>query len=369
MPRRAGFVPVFLAAVAALLVTSVAGPARAASPQSRGYYAQLSEPSIPARHPTRVLMIDVTRAGSRVVAVGTHGIIVWSDDNGQTWHQAKVPVSPTLTAVQFVNAQQGWAVGQYGVVLHTADGGKTWTEQLDGLTAAQLVLKQARAASGTSDAAKQALKKAETLAKARPERPLLGLHFTSARDGYVVGAWNSIYRTTDGGKTWQPWQEHLNAGKGWHLYGRNIYAVQAVGSRILLAGEGGFVQTSAHGEDNFTPLQTPYQYTYFGIVKGGPQDVVLYGMTGTAYWSGDGGQNWQKVKVESSTNFSATTRLKNGTILLADVAGEIFASHDGGKSFKQIMNVGQPVTGMVETADGHLVITGSNGVSRVSLPN
>lgn len=358
-----------LAVAAALLVAAVAGPAQAASPHSRKFYAQLTEPAIPARHPTRVLMVDVTRAGSRIVAVGTHGIIVWSDDNGKTWHQAKVPVSPTLTAVQFVSPQQGWAVGQYGVVLHTGDGGKTWTEQLDGLSAAQLVLKQARAAGGTSDQAKQELKKAETLAKARPERPLLGLHFTSAEDGYVVGAWNSIYRTTDGGKTWQPWQGHLNAGKGWHLYGRNIYAVQKVGKRILLAGEGGFVQTQGPGETDFTPLHTPYQYTFFGIVKGGPKDVVLYGMTGSAYWSGDGGQHWQKVKVESSTNFSAATRLNNGTILLADVAGEIFASHDGGKTFKQVMNVGQAVTGMVETADGHLVITGSNGVSRVSLPH
>src|SRR5450830_1044344 len=55
------------------------------------------------------LMIDVAHAGSRLVAVGDRGHILYSDDQGSTWTQAKVPTRQLLTAVFFVDDQQGWA--------------------------------------------------------------------------------------------------------------------------------------------------------------------------------------------------------------------------------------------------------------------
>ena len=89
-------------------------------------------------------MLAITRAGARLVAVGERGSILLSDDSGVSWRQAKVPVSVTLTAVQFPNAKAGWAVGHLGVVLHSADGGETWAKQLDGREAASLVLEAAK---------------------------------------------------------------------------------------------------------------------------------------------------------------------------------------------------------------------------------
>src|SRR5438309_10160041 len=40
-----------------------------------------------------------------------------------------------LHAVQFVDADEGWAVGDEGVVWHTIDGGKTWERQPTGVRA------------------------------------------------------------------------------------------------------------------------------------------------------------------------------------------------------------------------------------------
>jgi len=62
-------------------------------------------------------------------------VVILSDDDGATWHQAKVPVSVTLTAVSFGTPAKGWAVGHSGIVLHTEDGGETWVKQLDGIQA------------------------------------------------------------------------------------------------------------------------------------------------------------------------------------------------------------------------------------------
>src|SRR5688572_4197764 len=61
---------------------------------------------LPARvspHAARILQIAVTAAGRRLVSVGERGVALYSDDGGKSWTQARVPVSVTLTAVQFVN--------------------------------------------------------------------------------------------------------------------------------------------------------------------------------------------------------------------------------------------------------------------------
>ena len=76
------------------------------------------------------LMIDVVHAGKRLVAVGDRGHILYSDDQGATWTQAKVPTRQLLTAVFFVDDKQGWAVGHDAQILASTDGGATWTQVL-----------------------------------------------------------------------------------------------------------------------------------------------------------------------------------------------------------------------------------------------
>ena len=69
---------------------------------------------------TEALLLGVTRAGKRIVAVGEYGNIVLSDDDGATWHQAKdVSTTVTMTAVHFADDKRGWAVGHDTLVMHT----------------------------------------------------------------------------------------------------------------------------------------------------------------------------------------------------------------------------------------------------------
>jgi len=70
------------------------------------------------------MMLSATRAGDRLVAVGDHGVVLLSDDDGKNFRQAHaVPTRATLTGVTFIDAREGWACGHWGVVLHTTDGG------------------------------------------------------------------------------------------------------------------------------------------------------------------------------------------------------------------------------------------------------
>ena len=76
------------------------------------------------------LLLDVANTGERLVAVGDRGHVLYSNDQGQSWQQAKVPTRQMLTSLFFVDAQHGWVVGHDAQILATTDGGLTWTATL-----------------------------------------------------------------------------------------------------------------------------------------------------------------------------------------------------------------------------------------------
>ena len=55
------------------------------------------------------LLLEIATAGSRPVAVGERGHILYSDDGGLNWHQALVPTTQMLTCVYFIDDQRGRA--------------------------------------------------------------------------------------------------------------------------------------------------------------------------------------------------------------------------------------------------------------------
>ena len=72
------------------------------------------------------MLLDITRAGDSLVAVGERGHVVTSTD-GKTWTQAEhVPTRSTLTTV-FSVGDRLWAGGHDAVILTSADRGKNWT--------------------------------------------------------------------------------------------------------------------------------------------------------------------------------------------------------------------------------------------------
>jgi photosystem II stability/assembly factor-like uncharacterized protein len=99
--------------------------------------AVLSRPALMSPKALGAAMLAVTRAGARLVAVGERGTVLLSDDHGQQWRQAAVPVQVTLTCVAFADERHGWAAGHLGTILHSDDGGQTWRKQLDGIAAAE----------------------------------------------------------------------------------------------------------------------------------------------------------------------------------------------------------------------------------------
>jgi photosystem II stability/assembly factor-like uncharacterized protein len=75
----------------------------------------------------------VAAVGEHVWIVGTSGNLVWhSADGGQHWERQPTGITTPLYTVRFLDAQRGWAAGALGTILATRDGGRTWQVQRSG---------------------------------------------------------------------------------------------------------------------------------------------------------------------------------------------------------------------------------------------
>ena len=314
------------------------------------------------------VLIDLARAGTRLVAVGERGLVLFSDDNGQSWQQAGVPVSVSLTAVRFVDAQKGWAVGHAGVVLATLDGGEHWTLQLDGARVAQLELDSAKAEQATAadpDAALARVQNAERLVTDGPDKPFLALDFVDAHRGLIVGAYGVALQTTDGGATWHSLMGHIANPNGMHLY-----AISHQGTRWFLAGEQGYLARSDDDAVSFSQLDSPYEGSYFTLQRRDDGALVVAGLKGNAFVSRDAGVSFQRLSVPVPISFNDATRLADGQLLLVNQGGMLFrhSEQTGAAMLPLGAPLGKPVSSVIEAADGSLIVAGFTGLQRLARP-
>ncbi len=290
----------------------------------------MDQPALTINYPQHVAFIALAHMGARFVAVGEHGVIIVSDDYGTHWRQVASPVSVTLTSVHFVTSAEAFATGQFGVVLRTRDGGKTWTRVLDGITAAKLAVvaaEQMVAITPQDPNAVAALAEARRLVVQGPDKPFFDSYFSDANDGFVVGAYNLIYRTTDGGSSWTAWMSHTDNTRRLHLY-----AIAADSSDIYIAGEQGLVLRSLDGGQSFQQLITPYAGSFFAIATAPSGEVVIAGLEGNAFRSYDSGATWQQMTDLPPVGLVSVAFSDDRKLWLANLAGQIFFSVDGGKS-------------------------------------
>lgn len=280
----------------------------------------IDRPAVMSRQASRAVLLGAAKAGDRLVAVGERGIIVWSDDAGQTWQQAQVPVAVTLTAVRFADAKHGFAIGHGGVVLTTSDSGRSWRRRLDGTQAARIVLQQAQA---SGDAAAQ--REAQRLVHDGADKPLLDLHVFDARRMLAVGAYNLAFYTNDGGASWESWSARLGNPKSLHWY-----AVRVRADTVLLAGEQGLVLRSDDAGATFRRIATPYHGSFFTAELTGGQDMLLAGMRGNVWRSGDGGANWAQMAASPNASITASTLRADGHVLFTTMGGELLTASTGG---------------------------------------
>jgi len=305
--------PAIGALLAGALLAVVPGPSGAAPVGDA-----IDRTAIAVRSPQSAVLLAAALAGERVVAVGERGLVVLSDDGGASWRQAPAPVSVTLTGVRFADARRGWAIGHGAVVLATDDGGEHWVRRLDGRTAAQRALEDAKAGGD-----ERALKDAEQLVTDGPDKPLLDLVVFDAQRLLVVGAYGLALYSDDAGASWTSWATRLPNPKGLHLY-----AARRHGERLLLAGEQGLALQSADGGQHFRRLETPYKGTFFSAEVLEDGTLLLAGLRGNMLRSRDDGVTWTPVASPMPVSITATAVTPGGGILAVNQAGFVLEVRD-----------------------------------------
>lgn len=315
----------------------------------------LERPALAVRAPDRVVLLAGAAAGTRLVAVGEHGVVALSDDQGARWRQARaVPTSVTLTAVAFADARQGWAVGHAGMILRTQDGGETWTRQADGRN-----LAQAAVAAASKPGAPAQRASAQRLLDEGPDKPLLDLHFLDAQRGFAVGAYGLFFETDDGGTTWRSAMERLDNPKGLHLY-----AIRSDGDTLYIAGEQGLLLRSDDRGASFRRLASPYAGSWFTLAVPRPGAVIAAGLRGNAFASFDRGVGWTKMEGGASASIVSAVPGANGDVVLANQAGQLLAGRGATLQPLQVPPL-PPAAGILPLAGGGLLVLGFNGVQRL----
>lgn len=283
-----------------LLVAQAAMAAAYAAPQQQ------------ARDPR--LVIDATRAGQRLVAVGEWGAIRISDDRGANWQSVRTPTEETLTAVQFLDASRGWAVGHHGTVLASSDGGRSWA-----------------------------------LLSPEPPSPetLLGVSFLDVNNGFVVGSFGTLLHSADG-RHFVP----RDIGQG----DRHLKAVNSHASgRVVIASEEGAVFCSADRGATFKLSNTGYRGSFWGALAL-PGGALVYGMRGTVYRSDDDCRSWTQLTTRTQAGLSAAAQLSPQNIVLAGADGAVLESRNGGRSFEAVQRADRSGIHAAVPLDGERVL-------------
>lgn len=343
----------------------------------------LSVPAVQTDSAHTSLLLDITRADHRLVAVGSHGHIVYSDDNGIHWAQAEVPVSVTLTKVYFVSGQIGWAVGHDGVILKTTDAGLSWQLQFDGFKANEAIVEEAKEiyqqAEDALAAAKQgddqeAISEAEFQLenmgfvlddaiydnKVGSTKPFLDVWFYNAHQGYAVGAYGMFFYTQDGGEHWMSGAARIPNPYRYHLNSINM-----VGSSALsIAGEQGLlIRTDDLGETWFTQ-EAPYTGSLFGMEAEGDLQL-LYGLRGHVYHTTNGGLDWKELQTGSEHTLLGGAVGKKQTLLVGSAGTVLIFDRDMEFVSHLSLEGRKDHSGVVEAVDGTFVLVGEAGVIRI----
>jgi photosystem II stability/assembly factor-like uncharacterized protein len=287
---------------------------------------------LPAMHlawPTHAEMLAVATAGSRIVAVGDHGTVLLSDNDGKTYRQVReVPTRVPLTSVNFVDDKQGWAVGHWGVVLHTEDGGDTWK-----------LLRQDTSV----------------------DQPLFSVYFMDRNNGLAVGLWSLALRTTDGGASWTTVK--MPAPPGADKSGPNLYEIFTGKDRTLyIAAEMGAVYRSKDDGQSWSLSLTGNRGSLWAGLELHDGTLLVAGLNGKILRSADSAKTWTDVPSGATGSITDLAQGPDGSVIGVGLEGTVVNSKDGVSFTASPRADRASLTAVLLTAKGSALLFSKDGV-------
>lgn len=321
---------------------------------------------------SKTLLLDLVRTSAGLFAVGERGIVLRGDGAGG-WTQLQVPTRVALTSIASADGEL-WVAGHAGVILRSSDNGDTWARQ------------------------RVDLWRPDSLEPAQGA-PILDLLFVDTNTGFAVGAFSTLLRTTDGGRTWNVLPlggkataaaapggsaRKTGAAGGFDDSGvlsdeqlvledevdPHLNAIARDSAGVLyVAGERGAMFRSRDNGDTWRRLGFPYEGSMFGILALGEGHVLAFGLRGNVFESTDGGDSWSRLDTGSEVALMGGTALSDGGAVIVGNEGTILTRKDGASPFErsifQNADGETPVlSGAIPDDAGGLILIGDKGVDR-----
>lgn len=272
---------------------------------------------------TESMLLDITRAGDTLIAVGERGHIVTSK-NGGAWTQAEVvPTRSTLTSVFSVGSRV-WAAGHDAAILTSGDGGQTWTQQFFDPDRQQAVM---------------------------------DIYFTDENNGVAIGSYGLYLRTNDGGHSWV--EDTVDEEIDYHLNKMLDFG----SGKLMIAGEAGYSYRSYDNGETWEIIEMPYQGSMWGALKTHGECVLFYGLRGHAMESCDFGTSWTEFDTGSESSISGSAE-HEGLVLLVANSGTVLSRDDQGQFSVYHHSSGVDFAAAISLGDGNFLLVGEDGVHR-----
>jgi photosystem II stability/assembly factor-like uncharacterized protein len=284
----------------------------------------------------RSLLLAVARAGRRLVAVGAHGNILLSDDNGTTWRISASGTSSLLTAVAFESSDAGWVVGYDATILRTTDAGTTWSVQQQDKSKDTVLYSVTPASQATGGA--------------KPDPAV------------AIGEYGLALALGTAG--WAPFRVEAE-GDDYHLNSISRLA----GGGLGITAEGGQAYRRLPNEEEWTPFPLPYEGSQFGSLPTADGGMLSFGLRGSLFRLGAGEKPaWERIATNLESGFMGGASITGGRIALVGTDGTVLTGIPDGSPLKLVpFENRQTLGGVAEAEDGRLVVVGERGVSVVTL--
>jgi photosystem II stability/assembly factor-like uncharacterized protein len=321
------------------------------------------------------LKLALAQSGDRYIAVGGRGEIVYSTDT-KTWKQATVPTRSTFTAIAAIDADV-WAVGHEGIIAHSGDRGEHWTLQ-------------------RKDALKIGAAADDATRDPQQGAPLLGVLFTDAQHGMVVGAYSLALRTDDGGEHWNsmtvaaPADKSAAAkndddidddtapakGDGKMTFSAkdlkigeeatpHLNAIARTGSGgLIIVGERGSSFQSRDDGKTWKRIQLPYDGSMFGVLGYEKDHALAFGLRGHVYETADLGTHWAEVETNTELTLLGGSVLPDGGVVIVGANGIVLARLSGHDEMHGFIDTPAGIlSAVLPIAERTILVAGENGLS------
>jgi len=284
-------------------------------------------PAAAALHAERTALLGVAAAGDRLVAVGTHGLVLLSDDFGLSWRQARdVPTQTTLTAVTFVNPQKGFAVGHDHVILKTEDGGDSWTMRYVDVDQGG---------------------------------PLLTVAFLGEKHGFAMGGFGAVLESTDGGWRWR--ERPLRRGEVDEV---SLNRILDTDDGLYVAADHGRVYRQLGDGGAFLLGQAPTDISFWDALALADGQLLFCGSQGEIWRTRPDLSSWTQLDTPPVRGFTAMALTLDRRLAVAGLDGALAFGQPGrDKLIPARERRRTDYAALIAGPRGQLVLLGDKGVS------